>query len=136
MKIGKIIFYWLPPILWAGLIFSLSGVPNLNSGLEAFWDVFLRKLAHATEFGIPVLFLFRAFRGYNFSFWKSLIFSFFLAVAFAFSDEFHQLFVIDRQGKLFDVLIDSLGILLINFLIVFWNFSSLNLGDYFKRGKK
>lgn len=120
MKIGKFLFYWLPPVLWAALIFSLSGVPNLNSGLEAFWDVFLRKLAHAGEFGILAALLFRAFRGYNFNFWKSLIFSFILAVAYAFLDEFHQLFVVDRQGKLFDVFIDSLGVLLAGVAVLFF----------------
>lgn len=117
MKITKILNYWLPPILWAGLIFSLSGVPNLNSGLEAFWDVFLRKLAHATEFGVLFLLLFRAWRGSDFKFWPVWFLSLILAVGFAFSDEFHQLFVAERQGKLFDVFIDSLGVLFVALVI-------------------
>ena len=122
MKIRIVIFfnYWLPPILWAALIFSLSGVPNLNSGLEAFWDVFLRKLVHATEFGVLFLLLFRAWRGYDFKFWPAWFLSLILAAGYAFLDEFHQLFVLERQGKFFDIFIDSLGILFCAAIILFF----------------
>lgn len=117
MKFIKFFNFWLPPIFWASLIFSLSGMPNLNSGLAAFWDVFLRKLAHATEFGILAVLIFRAFRGYNLGFWKSWALGLILAVAYAFLDEFHQLFVFERQGKLFDVFVDGLGVIFIGAII-------------------
>jgi len=42
---------WRHLVAWAALIFALSSVPDLNSGLGG-WDLVLRKLAHATEYGI------------------------------------------------------------------------------------
>src|SRR5437867_2957870 len=41
--------YWLPVLLWAGVIFALSSVPSLGTGLGA-WDTILRKGAHVTEY--------------------------------------------------------------------------------------
>lgn len=122
----KFIYNWLPPVLWAGFIFYLSSVPNLNSGFAAFWDVFLRKLAHAGEFGILNFLIFRAMRGYQISFKKSLIWSFVLTIIYSFSDEAHQRFVAERQAKIFDVFIDSLGILLASAAILFFNLSKKN----------
>jgi VanZ family protein len=116
----KFIYYWLPVFLWAGLIFYLSSVPNLNSGFAAFWDVFLRKLAHSTEFGILFLLVFWALRfGEGISFKKALLWSFAIAILYAFSDEFHQYFVAERQAKLMDVAVDSLGVILIGLLLLF-----------------
>jgi len=116
----KFIKYWLPVILWAGLIFYLSSVPNLNSGLAVFWDVFLRKLAHSGEFGILFLLIFRALKsGEVVGFKKALMWSFAAAILYAFSDEFHQYFVAERQARLRDVAFDGLGIILSGFLLLF-----------------
>ncbi|MFH1308976.1 MAG: hypothetical protein ABIH51_03130 [Patescibacteria group bacterium] len=35
--------FYLPIIIWAGIIFLLSSIPNLESGLEQ--DFLLRKIA-------------------------------------------------------------------------------------------
>lgn len=115
----KFLKNWLPVFLWAGLIFYLSSVPNLNSGFAAFWDVFLRKLAHSGEFGILFLLVFRALRfGEGISFKKALLWSFAIAIFYAFSDEFHQYFVAERQAKMKDVLIDGLGIALLFLFLI------------------
>ncbi len=109
----KFLNYWLPVLIWAGLIFYFSGVPNLSSGMNAFWDMFLRKLAHAGIFGALFLLIFRALRfGHEFDFKKALIWSLVLAVGYAFFDEAHQYFVPERQARLKDVGMDSLGIFL------------------------
>ena len=110
----KFLIYWLPVILWAGGIFYLSGVPNLNSGLPVFWDVFWRKLAHATEFGVLNLLLFRALFGYGVSFKKALWWSLILTILYAISDELHQYFVPLRQARWQDIGQDSLGALLVS----------------------
>ena len=45
--------------LWAAVIFALSAIPGLATDLGV-WDTILRKAAHATEYAILALLLFRA----------------------------------------------------------------------------
>jgi VanZ family protein len=117
----KFLKYWLPVLLWAGFIFYLSGVPNLNSGLAVFWDVFARKLAHAGIFGFLFLLIWRAlYFGQKVNFKKALLWSLILAVGYAFSDEAHQYFVPERQARLLDVGFDSLGIFLVAFCLIYF----------------
>ncbi|KKS65576.1 MAG: VanZ family protein [Parcubacteria group bacterium GW2011_GWA1_42_7] len=125
---SKFLKYILPVSVWAGIIYSLSATPNLNSGLAAFWDVFWRKLAHAGEFSILTFLLFRAFRGYDYKFRSALAISVFLSLGYAFLDEFHQLFVPMRMGKLFDVFIDILGIVFAAFVIIWIKFRKNRVG--------
>jgi len=116
-NIKKFIIYWLPVIFWAGIIFYLSAVPNLNSGLETFYDVFLRKLAHVTEFAVLNFLIFRALCGYDVAFKKALVWGLIAAAFYAFSDEAHQYFVPLRQARLADVAIDNLGVLFASAII-------------------
>lgn len=99
----------LPPVVWAGVIFGLSSIPSLESGLRLIWDVVLRKIAHAVEFGILGILLVRAFAPQT---RRSLTIAFILATLYAASDEWHQTFVANRTGSWVDVLIDALGVLL------------------------
>jgi VanZ family protein len=92
---------WLPVVLWAGLIFVLSSVPSLDSGLS--WDYPLRKLAHAGEFAVLGALLARALPE---------LAALWLGIAYAVADELHQTFVPGRAGTLLDVGIDSVGVLL------------------------
>jgi VanZ family protein len=94
---------WLPVVLWAALIFGLSSIPSLGTGLGT-WDLVLRKCAHATEYAILGLLLLRAI--------GSELPAFALGAAYAASDEFHQHFVRGRHGTPYDVLIDAFGVLL------------------------
>lgn len=114
----KLIIYWLPPIVWAGIIFYLSGVSGLASSMTVFWDVFWRKLFHAGEFGLLNLLLWRAlYYGEGIKFKKALLWSLFLTILFAVSDELHQYFVPLRQCRWQDVMQDSLGAIFISSLI-------------------
>ena len=85
------------------LIFYLSAQPDLGTGLGA-WDTVLRKLAHATEYGLLFLLLHRAFRFRNARAAAGIAF------AYAISDELHQTTVPTRHGSPVDVLIDTAGI--------------------------
>lgn len=93
---------WLPAIAWAALIFALSGIPTLATGLGA-WDLVLRKLAHAAEYAILAALLLRAVEALP---------AWALSVAYAASDELHQHFVPGRAGRPLDVAIDATGALL------------------------
>jgi hypothetical protein len=92
---------WLPVVAWAAVIFVLSSVPSLGTGL-GFWDLVLRKLAHLTEFAILGLLLARALPDLP---------AFGAGVAYAFTDEVHQHFVEGRVGSPLDVGIDAVGVL-------------------------
>ncbi len=94
------VLLWTPVVLWAGVIFALSSIPSLGTGLGT-WDLVLRKLAHATAFGILALLLLRATRAPG----VALL----LTVLYAISDEVHQTFVRGRAGRPLDVLIDTTG---------------------------
>ena len=101
VRVPSVLRLWAPVLVWAGVIFALSSVSDLGTGLGA-WDLALRKLAHATEFAVLAALLLRAVR-------RELP-AFLLGVAYAVSDEVHQHFVPGRRGTPLDVLIDSLGV--------------------------
>jgi VanZ family protein len=92
---------WLPVVLWAGLIFTLSSIPDLGTGLGG-WDLVLRKTAHAAEFALLGLLLARAI-GREL---PALV----LGIGYAAADELHQAFVPGRLGSPWDVLLDSVGV--------------------------
>ena len=94
---------WLPVLAWAAVIFALSSVPSLSSGL-GFWDLVLRKAGHVTEYAILGALLVRAL--------GREVPAFVVAVAYAITDEIHQSFVAGRHGAPVDVVVDAAGILL------------------------
>lgn len=101
---------WLPAVLWAGLIFTFSAMPDLQSGLPQ--DFFLRKVAHAVEFGVLTLLVARAFRrAERWGAKRALAGAFVISVLYAFSDELHQMFVPGRSAALRDVGVDVLGVI-------------------------
>jgi VanZ family protein len=98
---GSIARLWLPAVAWAGLIFALSSVPDLGTGLGG-WDTLLRKLAHAGEYAVLGALLLRASG-------RSGV-ALTLGVLYAVSDEVHQSFVPGRLGSPVDVAIDAVGV--------------------------
>jgi VanZ family protein len=92
---------WGPVVAWAGLIFALSSVPALVTGLEP-WDLALRKLGHFVEFAILGGLLLRALR--------DVPAAVLAGAAYAVTDEVHQIFVSGRQGSPLDWLIDTAGV--------------------------
>jgi len=108
VKPSRAVSLWLPVLVWAGVIFALSSIPSLGTGLGG-WDLLLRKLAHATEYAILGLLLLRALGRA----WLALG----LGVLYAGSDELHQHFVSGRHGSPIDVAIDAAGVLIGVFLV-------------------
>ena len=101
---------WGPALVWAGLIFFLSSIPYLSSGLKQ--DFLLRKAAHVTEYAVLAALLWRALKGGRpFSVGRLFALSLFISVLYAASDEWHQSFVPTRGPSVRDVLIDSAGAL-------------------------
>ena len=127
-KIIKLLFI----VIWLLVIFLFSNQDgststSLTNGiLEKYLffvdsDIFfmiIRKMAHITEYfilGILVLNFINEFKVD-----KKIIISILICFILASFDEFHQLFIPDRTGRLLDVLIDmigaSLGILILSLI--------------------
>src|SRR5919198_3024991 len=94
---------WLPVVLWAGVIFALSSIPGLGTGLGT-WDTVLRKCAHTLEYAILGALLLRALGRETPAFLAG--------VAYAATDELHQHFVHGRHASPVDVAIDAVGVTL------------------------
>ena len=92
---------WAPVVAWAGLIFVLSSIPGLTTGL-GMWDLVLRKLAHLVEYAVLGALLFRALGR------EPVAVA--LGSAYAVTDELHQAFVPGREASPVDWLIDAVGV--------------------------
>jgi VanZ family protein len=92
---------WGPVVAWAALIFALSSIPSLSTGLGT-WDLVLRKIAHLTEYAILGALLVRAVGRP----WPALV----AGALYSVSDEFHQHFVRGRHAAWYDVVIDTVGV--------------------------
>jgi VanZ family protein len=99
----RLLSAWVPVVMWAGVIFALSSVPSLSSGLGT-WDLVLRKAAHVGEFALLGALLYRALG-------RELP-AFLVALAYAATDEVHQHFVAGRHASAVDVAVDAAGIAL------------------------
>jgi VanZ family protein len=97
----RVAWRWGLVVAWAALIFVLSSIPDLGTGLGG-WDLVLRKLAHAAEFAVLGFLLLRATGRER----PALA----LGIAYAVSDELHQYFVPGRLGSPLDVLVDAVGV--------------------------
>jgi len=117
-------------IVWGALIFYLSTsafsasntskyidpflkwlIPGITIGAIDTGHMLIRKSAHFTEYAVLFWLLIRgpmAARPYM---------ALMLCVAYALSDEGHQIFVPGRTASLFDVALDSSGALFSHFLI-------------------
>ena len=92
---------WGAVVVWAGLIFALSSIPDFGTGLGT-WDLVLRKLAHLAEYAVFGAVLYRALGREPAA----------IAIGslYAITDEVHQSFVAGREGSPLDWAIDSAGV--------------------------
>lgn len=94
----------LPVLLYAGLIFALSGQSDLPS--TRIWD----KAAHFGEYAILAALLARAlYLLSGLGALRSALGAVLLATAFGITDEIHQYFVPGRDADLLDLVADALG---------------------------
>lgn len=126
--------YWLPVLLWIGLIFLGSTDlmsaehtsriigpilhwfnPDVSAETVARVQLFVRKIAHLSEYAVLAILIWRAFRrGSSWQMKMSILFvlALFGCAIFAASDEFHQSFVATRTASPIDILIDICGALI------------------------
>jgi VanZ family protein len=107
--------YWVPAVLWMGVIFFLSTLPESATPGR---DILPDKVCHGGEYFIlAFLILFALQRttraSFSTAFWITLVW----AVLYGLSDEIHQLYVPTRQFAIGDLLADVGGVVLL-FLIL------------------
>ncbi len=85
----------------------------------------VRKTAHFTEFAVLGFFLmihllsYKPYiKSFNFKLFIRASISWIIGTLYAFSDELHQMFVTDRYSSIYDVMIDSSGVLVGIFLLI------------------
>lgn len=122
--------YWLPPLLWAGLvsIFSTDRFSSDNTSplflplfqwllpqatpevVESF-HLLIRKLGHFSEFFVLAMLLYRAVRAGQGALWQRRVAAWTLSVVllYAIADEVHQQFVPSRSAVWSDSLLDFFG---------------------------
>ncbi|HEY8629868.1 MAG TPA: VanZ family protein [Gaiellaceae bacterium] len=101
MARSPLLTIWLPVLIWAAVIFTLSSIPSLSTGLGT-WDTILRKGAHLTEYAVLGGLLYRALDR------EPLALA--AGIAYAATDELHQYFVRGRHASPVDVAIDAVGV--------------------------
>lgn len=108
-KYRKILKFWVPPVLWAGLIFFFSSLPSVKT-VEIYWqDFLLKKTAHMIEYAIFAGLLYRAFKNSNLAKTEALFYSLLITVFYAITDEVHQSFTPGREPTVRDVVFDITG---------------------------
>jgi VanZ family protein len=133
LKLRSFANYWLPVLLWMGIIFSASGdsasfqhssriigplmrwlFPHLSDDAVHAIVVSVRKCAHLAEYAVLALLLWRALRkesARDTTPWRwskaGLVLA--LVALYAASDEIHQAFVPSREASVRDVLLDTAG---------------------------
>ncbi len=124
-KIHFFVVYLAPPLFVGWCIFYLSSQSGLGDIPNNVLEIVLRKIAHFLEYGFLTFLIWRVFYwGLGFSLKLSLWFTFLLTISYAGTDEWHQSFVIGRSGRVIDVLIDSLSVVVV-----------LQIISYFRTGK-
>ncbi len=97
---------FLPPIIWAVIIFILSSIPGNDYPKSVFNYSYI---AHFLEFFVLAVLSLKA-AGVNKN--KQIYLTLICCGLYALSDELHQLFVINRSSSFLDWLVDFFGIIL------------------------
>lgn len=119
-RIGK----WLIFLAWLIFIYFFSAQQGKESlalsnkvahWFQAFFSsssnlsFLVRKGAHFTVYFVLGILAFMIVKEYHVTWKQCFVLAFFLCMTYACMDELHQLYVDGRDGRIFDVLIDSCG---------------------------
>ncbi len=93
--------------------FTYGGYTVSGQEPYAFWEFFIRKGGHVSEFALLAFLLVRVFSELTRSRYMPLLWAGITAYAYAASDEWHQTWIAGRTGHFSDTLIDAIGIVLV-----------------------
>jgi len=106
-----VVQYWMPVILYAGMIVYLSSLSTPTENLPHWFDDLNDKMIHGIEYGVLGVLYYRAF---TFGAGERLrglapFLAIGCAILFGLSDEIHQFFVPLRYADGWDWLADGIG---------------------------
>lgn len=107
----RIVFYWVPLIGYAGLIFYFSSLPQPQELMPVFLEEVGDKVLHLAEYGLLGILSYRALRHAS-GHWAAnyaVALAIAVAVLYGITDEVHQAFVPEREADLWDLLADAAG---------------------------
>ncbi|MCP4423540.1 MAG: VanZ family protein, partial [Chloroflexi bacterium] len=93
---GGTVVRWLPPLVWMGIIFFVSGQAKTDVPSFGGWDLLVKKGGHFLAYALLAWLLLRAMGEAE----RPYLYAFIITVLYAVSDEFHQTFVPGRGGRL------------------------------------
>lgn len=107
------------------VIFMLSSRPRFTATGGYTEDFLIFKTLHACEYGYLALLMFNAsYKTVARKLPHAIGLAGLLSMAYAATDELHQLFIPTRSGTLRDIFIDSIGIVVVLF-IIHWQWPTL-----------
>jgi len=107
--IRKVVFYWVPVVVWCAIIFAQSAFATPDSVPN--WP-YLDKVAHCGVYGLLGALLCRALanvNGWNDRSVGCIALATVLTALYGLSDEWHQSFVVERTAEIADLLADTVG---------------------------
>ena len=115
----KILKFWGPVVVWAGIIFLFSARPVIPAS-QIFWkDFIIKKSAHVIEYGILASLLYRALKESGVQKYNAGLIAILIALIYGATDELHQSFTPGREPRVRDVFFDTIGAILSVYSI--WN---------------
>lgn len=116
-KVLTFLSLWLPPILWALMIFKFSS-GSIPKASPSFWvDFVIKKIGHVILFATLAVLTYRGLVGSGVNRKKAAILAVIISFLYGASDEFHQMYTQGREARSRDVIIDTTGAGLAMFLI-------------------
>lgn len=99
-------------LVWCMLIFAASAQPNLRISSDTTLDFVLRKTAHAVVYAVLCMLASMTAAQEGQLTRRAVTIGFVATVAYAVTDELHQLTVVGRHASWIDVSIDAIGALI------------------------
>jgi hypothetical protein len=109
IRILKFLDLWVPPVLWAALIFKFSsGAVPITSPI--YWQDFtIKKIGHMLLFGVLAVLVYRGLIGQGVPRKKAAIWAVAISLVYGMTDELHQIFTQGREARVRDVVVDGIG---------------------------
>lgn len=117
-KAQSFLIYWFPPVVWMTAIFYFSSQRHFGITNSLLVDFVFFKLLHMIEYGFLYYLIFRAInKTTHLKSRDQLSLAILIVLLYAISDEVHQHFVLTREGKIRDIMIDMVGIFIFYYSI-------------------